>query len=134
MIEPAGGAAFVAVAADQVVGMVVTAPDGDDVMEIGVLVEDRWQRRGVGSRLVHMAAAHVAASGRSTMLAIMEPGNRALLPTLRRCGLTCRVRSVDGAAYITIHLGSSDRGVRQQRNSSQPTGAGATSAHASARC
>ncbi|RHW27031.1 GNAT family N-acetyltransferase [Nocardioides immobilis] len=104
LLEPDGGASFVAAVGDEVVGMVVIAPYEDDVVEVGVLVEDGWQRKGIGSTLLHAAATHAAGLQKTAMFAIMEPDNRALLPTIRRCGLQCHVRTVDGTAHVTIPL------------------------------
>lgn len=104
LLEPEGGTSFVAAVEDEVVGMVVLAPYGPGVMEVGVLVEDGWQRQGVGTALVRAAARHAGGQGIASMLAIMQPDNRSLLPMLRRCGMTCLVRTVDGAAHVTIPL------------------------------
>lgn len=49
----------------RLVGLASTGPvpSAPDVHELGVLVEDRWQRKGIGRLLVEELVAHAAASG-----------------------------------------------------------------------
>jgi GNAT superfamily N-acetyltransferase len=49
--------------AGELVGLASTGPVEPGVCELGVLVEDRWQGRGVGGLLAAELMAHAAASG-----------------------------------------------------------------------
>lgn len=123
LVEPAGGASYVAAVGDEVVGMVVIAPCEDDVMEVGLLVEDGWQRQGIGSALMHAAARHAAGLQKTALLATTQPDNPAVLRTVRRCGLTALVRSLDGTVHVTIPLGRPSAGARGQEPAAAGQGA-----------
>lgn len=105
LLAPPGGVSLVAEAGDQVVGMAVTAPlPGTGAAEVGLLVEDAWQRQGIGSRLLR-SAAHVAAeSGFERLVAISQPDNPAVPPTFARAGLPARVLRHDGVTEVSCSL------------------------------
>jgi GNAT superfamily N-acetyltransferase len=105
LLSPPGGGSLLAVVGGEVVGMVVVTPYQEGVMEVGVLVEDRWQRAGVGSALLHQAARFAVGHGATDLLCSMRPENRSLLSTVQRSGLTCRLRAAAGAVEVRIPLG-----------------------------
>ncbi|HWX09831.1 MAG TPA: GNAT family N-acetyltransferase [Gaiellaceae bacterium] len=72
---------WVAAADDEVVALVSV---GDD--EIGVLVEDAWQRRGLGTRLLSRAVAEAARRGATELAADVAFANPHALRMLRRLG------------------------------------------------
>jgi len=76
-------------------------PGGDAVAEIGVVVTDAWQGRGVGSGLVRALAARARARGATTL--VME----VLAENQRVLGMIARrwpgARHDRNAAYLTIH-------------------------------
>lgn len=96
--------------------LVVAHPDGDlvamgnlmhdgDDSEVALLVEDAWQRRGIGSMLLRRLLA-AAPDGRPT-IAVTEHGNTPMLTVLRRAG--AELDHVEtGVAHLTLP-GRSDR-------------------------
>jgi GNAT superfamily N-acetyltransferase len=104
LLSPPGGGSLLAVAGTEVVGMVVLAPYGEGVMDVGLLVEDRWQRAGVGSGLLQQAARLAASLGATDLMCSMQADNRSLVPTVQRSGLTCRLRAAAGTVDVRIPL------------------------------
>lgn len=104
LVCPPGGGSLVAVTGGEVVGMAVVAPLGERVMEVGLLVEDRWQHRGVGSTLLYQAARLAVRRGAADLLCVMRADNRSLLPTVQRSGLTCRLRANADVVDVRIPL------------------------------
>lgn len=75
-------------------GLLNLVPGEPGVAELGVLIADPWQRRGIGTRLAETAwqsARDVAPTVRATVRADNEPA----LAFLARQGF-CRVASFDG--------------------------------------
>ena len=68
-----GGIVGHAMAADR------TGSDGDSITEIGVVVADAWQGRGVGSALVRALLASAQARGITFLTMDVLPGNRQVL-------------------------------------------------------
>ena len=60
-----------------------TAPTRTRDAEIALTVEDAWQRRGVGRRLVRRLGVLAARRGFDTFVASIHPDNRAALALLR---------------------------------------------------
>jgi ribosomal protein S18 acetylase RimI-like enzyme len=71
-----------------------TGPGGDRESDIGVVVADRWQRRGVGSALLRCLAARAAERGVSVLAMDVLPENRTMIGLISR--------TWPGAAY-TFH-------------------------------
>jgi GNAT superfamily N-acetyltransferase len=90
---------------DRIVGVTTTRPGADArTVRCGLLVEDAWQRRGVGTMLLSAAARAAVADGRGALLMVARPGNDALLRTIGRCGLSARLRRVDDRLGLTVAL------------------------------
>lgn len=68
-----GGIVGHAMAADR------AGSDGDSITEIGVVVADAWQARGVGSALVRALIASAHARGVTSLTMDVLPGNRQVL-------------------------------------------------------
>jgi GNAT superfamily N-acetyltransferase len=77
--------------------MAVSQPDGDvvglaslirgpggDTAELGVLVEDAWQRRGIGQRLAAHLISAAPARGITTLTASIQAANAPVADLLRR--------------------------------------------------
>ncbi len=111
---PPGGTSVVACVGDAVVGMATVAPwddlSGPDaiVMELAVLVEDGWHRRGVGSALLTQVVAAARASGADRVVCIVQPGNLAMLRTVSAARL--RARIVSSSGYLTVSVALTERG------------------------
>jgi GNAT superfamily N-acetyltransferase len=90
---------------DRIVGIATTRPGLDALtVRCGLLVEDVWQRRGIGTTLLTAAARAAVTDGRGELLIVARPGNDALLRTVGRCGFTARLRRVDGRLGLTVAL------------------------------
>jgi GNAT superfamily N-acetyltransferase len=73
--EPAGGAVALA--------SLILSP-GSGTAELGVLVEDAWQRRGIGRRLVAHLITAAPARGITTLTASVLAGNGKIAGLLRQ--------------------------------------------------
>ncbi|GIF05953.1 GNAT family N-acetyltransferase [Actinoplanes siamensis] len=111
LLEPAGGTTLLAVApGGQVVAMASLLAEGD-LGEVAVLVEDDWQRRGLGTALLRRLRAHAGRSGFAAVVAHTGADNVAMLRTLRRLGHGPLER--DGA-LVSVTLPSAGRQVSDE--------------------
>ncbi|WP_433296503.1 GNAT family N-acetyltransferase [Actinoplanes sp. CA-030573] len=86
LLEPAGGRTLLAETADgRVVAMANLLAEGD-LGEIAVLIDDEWQRRGIGTALVRRLMAWAAKGRFAALVAHTAADNVAMLRTLRRLG------------------------------------------------
>jgi len=87
----------------------LAGPDGVPVADIGLVVTDRWQNRGLGSRLLAAVVARAAARGARELVLEVLPENRRMLAMISRRwadvayrfggdSVTVRVRLPDEAA------------------------------------
>jgi RimJ/RimL family protein N-acetyltransferase len=84
MLDPEGGVTLVALAADDRVVATATLVAEGDVGEVGLLVEDAWQRRGIGTALLRRLVAHGERAGYAALVAHTHADNKPMLATLRR--------------------------------------------------
>lgn len=103
-VAPERGWSVVAVCGEDLVGTATAGRDHDGEYEVGLLVEDRWQRLGLGTRLLNALALQAAEQGTTRLTCIFQPDNAPVLATLRRAGLHARVRQVDGLLHAAIYL------------------------------
>ena len=76
-------------------------PPGAAATEIGVVVADAWQGKGVGSGLVRTLASRARARGATTLvMEVMAENQRVLAMIARRWPDASHDRS---AAYVTVH-------------------------------
>jgi GNAT superfamily N-acetyltransferase len=68
--------------------------------EIGVVVEDAWQRRGLGTRLLSRAVEEAARRGAGELSADVAFGNRHALRMLRRLGPSTLSVTPDGYRLV----------------------------------
>lgn len=101
LLEPAGGQSMVLVADEEVVGvgMLVEGPDGT---ELGLMIEDRWQRQGHGTRMLRALAVEAARRGADEVVCAVEPDNDAVLRTIGRSGLRALVSYADGLTQYKV--------------------------------
>jgi GNAT superfamily N-acetyltransferase len=91
LLEPARGVCLLAVAGgvdgtpERVVAMANLVAEGT-VAEVALLVEDGWQRRGVGSALARRLVAHANRAGYSALLAHGYADDLGLVRMLHRIG------------------------------------------------
>jgi RimJ/RimL family protein N-acetyltransferase len=85
LLEPAGGVALLALHDDRVVASANLVAEGD-LGEVALLVEDGWQRRGIGTALLRRLIGHADGSQLAALVAHTEADNVAMIRTLRRFG------------------------------------------------
>lgn len=77
--------------------------DGEEEAEVALLVEDDWQRCGVGSALLRRLAGLATASGHLLLYAVTPPGAAgAAASVMRTLGVPVSVRRETGAAVVTV--------------------------------
>lgn len=105
------GATLVAVtAAGQIVGAANLVGEGD-LAEAAVLVQDDWQRRGIGTALLRRLFGMARPAEFAAVLVHTHAENSAMLRTVRRLGELFAAEPVydrDGA-IVTVTLGLTDR-------------------------
>jgi GNAT superfamily N-acetyltransferase len=82
----ADGDAYAAWSGDRCVGLASLAVDPDGCASIGVLVEDAWQRHGVGTALTSALAHEARERGVDRLAADVLAENRFILRLLARIG------------------------------------------------
>ncbi len=75
----------------------------EGVAELGILVEDEWQRRGVGSDLLCEIVAYAARTGLRALQAQVLADQPWIVGLLRRHG-PCRVAGAGQALHVTLAL------------------------------
>lgn len=83
-VEPGRRTVLAAVAAGRIVGLADTARTDERTVELGVVVADRWQRRGLGPRLIAAALEPARAGGCTTLRAHSLPENARVARMIRR--------------------------------------------------
>lgn len=102
LIRPVNGWSIVAEESGTVVALACAAEISRTDVEVGVLVEDSQQRRGIGTRLLHELAMEASRRGYHDLQIIAQPENAALLATIRSAGLLGRVAWRDGFLEVTV--------------------------------
>jgi RimJ/RimL family protein N-acetyltransferase len=73
--------------------------------EFAVAVDDRWQRQGLGSRLLRMLARHAAKNGLGTLYGDVLADNLPMITMLQRWGCELQARDDEpGLLLATIVL------------------------------
>jgi GNAT superfamily N-acetyltransferase len=85
------------------VGAATLGVGATGVLELAVLVEDAWQRRGIGTLLAESLLERAWASGVTTVHADVLSDDRYILETLRRLG-PLTVSSEPGVHSIDLDL------------------------------
>jgi len=75
----------------------------EGVAELGILVEDDWQRRGLGGDLLGEIVAYAARTGLRALQAQVLAEQPWIVGLLRRHG-TCRVAGAGPALHVTLSL------------------------------
>ena len=75
----------------------------EGVAELGILVEDEWQRRGVGSDLLREIVAYAARTGLRALQAQVLADQPWIVGLLRRHG-TCTMAGAGQALHVTLSL------------------------------
>lgn len=96
-------ATLVAAVDERVIAMANLASDGD-IAEIALLVEDAWQRRGLGTVLLRRITALAGRAGYAALFAYTQADNTALLRTVRRLGLPSTCERDQALLCVTVPL------------------------------
>lgn len=88
---------------DTVVALASCRAVDEGVAELGILVEDEWQRHGVGSDLLREIVAYAARTGLRALQAQVLADQPWIVGLLRRHG-TCTVAGAGQALYVTLSL------------------------------
>ncbi|MFG2818665.1 GNAT family N-acetyltransferase [Kitasatospora sp. NPDC048365] len=76
----------------------------DEGAEVALLVEDDWQRRGLGVDLLRRMASSALEAGVKTVYAVTTSSNTGLISTMRRLSAPLDYQVEDGTLVITAHL------------------------------
>ncbi|MEU1424198.1 GNAT family N-acetyltransferase [Kitasatospora sp. NPDC005751] len=76
----------------------------DGSAEVAVLVEDDWQRRGLGLDLMRRMAALALEAGVETVYAVTHSSNTGLIATMRKLAAPLDYQVEEGTLVITAHL------------------------------
>ena len=103
LLMPPRGMSLLAVCGREVIGVgqLIPGPAGE-IAEISLLVEDGWQRQGVGTALMKRLAEIAAARGCRRLVAVSLPGRDGIYRTARRAGLAPELPEEEGLLRIDL--------------------------------
>ncbi|MET9393469.1 GNAT family N-acetyltransferase [Streptomyces sp. NPDC006624] len=107
-------------ASGRIVGLGHLLWDGDET-EVALIVEDAWQRRGVGAELLGRLAGMAVEAGCASVYAVTQASNTAMVAAMRGLGLPLDYQVEEGTLVITARLDESAAGrVPSVGNASAP--------------
>ena len=77
------------------------------VAEFAVVVDDRWQRQGLGSHLLRTLGMHAARAGIARLTGMVLTDNWPMLTLLARCGCELAEDAYDRVIHAALSLGTS---------------------------
>ncbi|WP_329388210.1 GNAT family N-acetyltransferase [Streptomyces sp. NBC_01351] len=77
--------------------------DGDET-EVALLIEDDWQRRGIGSELLRRLVAMAVEAGCDSVYAVTQAANTGMVAAMRGLGLPLDYQIEEGTLVITARL------------------------------
>ncbi|MFJ4623401.1 GNAT family N-acetyltransferase [Streptomyces sp. NPDC088812] len=87
----------------RVVGLGHLLWDGDET-EVALLVEDQWQRRGIGGELLGRLVAMAVEAGCESVYAVTQSSNTGMVAAMRGLGLPLDYQIEEGTLVITARL------------------------------
>ncbi|MFE3853676.1 GNAT family N-acetyltransferase [Streptomyces griseorubiginosus] len=90
-------------ASGRIVGLGHLLWDGDET-EVALLVEDAWQRRGVGAELLERLVAMAAEAGCESVYAVTQSSNTGMVAAMRGLELPLDYQIEEGTLVITARL------------------------------
>ncbi|MGF0173235.1 GNAT family N-acetyltransferase [Streptomyces sp. Marseille-Q5077] len=93
-------------ASGRIVGLGHLLWDGDET-EVALLVEDAWQRRGIGSELLRRLVGMAVEAGCESVYALTQSSNTGMVAAMRALGLPLDYQIEEGTLVITARLGAS---------------------------
>ncbi|MEV4628796.1 GNAT family N-acetyltransferase [Micromonospora sp. NPDC049523] len=127
LLEPARGMTLLAVAGgvdgtpERVVAMANLVPEGA-LAEVALLVEDAWQRRGLGGALMRRLVAYASRGGCAALVAHAYADNLGLLRVLHRVGRPEPVETDGDLVTVTLPLDGAQLAVAPDADVDQTTG------------
>ncbi|EPD62416.1 hypothetical protein HMPREF1211_04050 [Streptomyces sp. HGB0020] len=91
-------------ASGRIVGLGHLLWDGDET-EVALLVEDKWQRRGIGAELLERLVGMAAQAGCASVYAVTQASNTGMVAAMRGLGLPLDYQVEEGTLVITARLG-----------------------------
>ncbi|GHB13140.1 hypothetical protein GCM10010346_40800 [Streptomyces chryseus] len=88
--------------------------DGDET-EVALLVEDAWQRRGIGSELLERLVALAVEAGCESVYAVTQSSNTGMVAAMRGLGLPLDYQIEEGTLVVTARLSAADARPRPAR-------------------
>ncbi|WP_017241443.1 GNAT family N-acetyltransferase [Streptomyces sp. SS] len=82
--------------------------DGDET-EVALMVEDDWQRRGIGSELLGRLVAMAQEAGCDSVYAVTQSSNTGMVAAMRALNLPLDYQIEEGTLVITARLASGSR-------------------------
>lgn len=101
------GTVYVVTAADdhqRMIGIACYAQQPTCWGELAILIEDAYQGRGLGRKLLRLLTRHATAKGIETMDVNILPSNGAMLHLARNSGRPHRERYLDGMQQVRLAL------------------------------
>ncbi|MGW2384738.1 N-acetyltransferase family protein [Streptomyces sp. NPDC001658] len=95
-------------ASGRVVGLGHLLWDGDET-EVALLVEDAWQRRGIGRELLERLVGMAVEAGCVSVYAVTQSSNTGMVAAMRGLGLPLDYQVEEGTLVITARLGVEER-------------------------
>ncbi|MFH8444582.1 GNAT family N-acetyltransferase [Streptomyces sp. NPDC018026] len=95
-------------ASGRIVGLGHLLWDGDET-EVALLVEDGWQRRGIGGELLARLVAMAADAGCESVYAITQASNTGMVAAMRGLGLPLDYQIEEGTLVVTARLDPASR-------------------------
>nr|WP_202476931.1 GNAT family N-acetyltransferase [Streptomyces sp. SID5470] len=90
-------------ASGRIVGLGHLLWDGDET-EVALLVEDAWQRRGIGGELLERLVALAAEAGCASVYAVTQSSNTGMVAAMRGLGLPLDYQIEEGTLVITARI------------------------------
>ncbi|GAA3501506.1 GNAT family N-acetyltransferase [Streptomyces prasinosporus] len=98
-------------ASGRIVGLGHLLWDGDET-EVALIVEDAWQRRGVGGELLARLVAMAVEAGCATVYAVTQASNTGMVAAMRGLGLPLDYQIEEGTLVVTARLDAEPAGGR----------------------
>ncbi len=90
-------------ASGRIIGLGHLLWDGDET-EVALLVEDAWQRRGIGAELLDRLVAMAVEAGCASVYAVTQSSNTAMVAALRGLGLPLDFQVEEDTLVVTARL------------------------------
>ncbi|MGV9991985.1 N-acetyltransferase family protein [Streptomyces sp. NPDC003374] len=90
-------------ASGRIIGLGHLLWDGDET-EVALLVEDEWQRRGIGSELLRRLVGMAVEAGCESVYAVTRASNTGMVAAMRGLGLPLDYQIEEGTLVITARL------------------------------